>query len=105
MALKYKHMAKVSNGNLLERKSCYFCYSVRYLENHHCVGGPNRPISDYFGLMLPVCGKCHDLLHDTDNSMNRELRAYAQKRFEEVHSYEEWMRIFRKNYLEDDRNV
>jgi hypothetical protein len=38
-------------------------------------------------------------LHDRDKELDRQLPQDAQRAFEKKYSHEEWMAIFRKNYL------
>ena len=40
-------------------KMCYFCFSERNLEKHHCFKGPNRKRADKDGLWCWLCPECH----------------------------------------------
>lgn len=81
---------------------CYFCGRVTELERHHVLGGvANRPLSEKYGLWVWLC---HE--HHTGNSgaqyvreKGDELKRLAQIAFEARHSHEEWMEVFKKNYL------
>ena len=72
------------------------------LQLHHVIGGTaNRKLSDQYGLVVWLCMDDHtgpDVVH-----MNREkgdaLKRLAQIAFEARHSHDEWMQVFRKNYL------
>ena len=83
-------------------KICFFCGRVTDLERHHVLGGvANRPLSEKFGLWVWLCPECHRDSHGAqyDRKKNRKLKELAQIAFEARHSHEEWMQIFRKNYL------
>lgn len=81
---------------------CYFCGSRLNLERHHVLGGvANRPLSEQYGLWVYLCHNCHT---GTDGAQynrerNQSLKRLAQIAFEARHSHEEWMQVFRKNYL------
>lgn len=84
-----------------DETSCYFCEKVIGLERHHILAGPNRKWSEKFCLTVMLCHDHH--LGKNGVQYNRELgdrlKRTAQKEFESRYSHDEWMRIFRKNYL------
>ena len=81
---------------------CYICGRVTELDLHHVMGGTaNRSLSDKYGLVVWLCRE-----HHTGNTgvhrnydKSERLKRLAQIAFEARHSHEEWMQIFRKNYL------
>ena len=80
---------------------CFICGRMTGLECHHILGGPNRKWSDAYGLTVMLC---HD--HHTgkdgaqyNRQMGDSLKRLAQIAFEARHSHDEWMNVFRKNYL------
>ena len=83
-------------------RRCFLCGRVNNIQLHHVIGGTaNRKLSDRYGRVVWLCMDDHtgqDGVH-----MNREkgdsLKRIAQTAFEERHSHDEWMRLFRKNYL------
>ena len=88
-------------------KECYFCGIRAGLEKHHVLAGvANRPISEKYGLKVWLCHNHHTGAHGAqyDEDLNRLLKQEAQKAFEIHHSREEWMKLIRKNYLEDENN-
>ena len=95
-------MAKPSKSIMQNGERCYLCGRVTVLERHHVLGGvANRPLSEQYGLWVYLCHNCHT---GTDGAQyNREkgdaLKRLAQIAFEARHSHEEWMQLFRKNYL------
>lgn len=84
-------------------------YSPRkYLEEHHVFGGPNRKISEHYGLKVYLCPKHHEgdidgqkeAVHRPDyNDYADMLHEIAQREFEKRHSREEFMKKFGRNYL------
>lgn len=87
---------------LQQGERCYLCGRTTGLFTHHVLGGSaNRKLSEKYGLTVRLCLDCHT---GTDGAQyNREkgdsLKRLAQIAFEARHSHEEWMEIFRKNYL------
>ena len=81
---------------------CYFCGCRVNLERHHVLGGvANRPLSEKYGLWVWLCHEHHT---GKDGAQyNREkgdaLKRLAQIAFEARYSRNEWMQVFRKNYL------
>ena len=89
--------------SILQRsKRCYFCGRETGLELHHIFGGvANRKLSDKYGLTVWLCHEHHTGTDGAqyDKEKNQSLKRLAQIAFEARHSHEEWMEIFRKNYL------
>ena len=87
----------------LEIPRCYACGSPNNLELHHIMHGTaNRRLSTRYGLVCYLCrmhhtGQCG--VHSGNIRLDKELKAVAQSRFEEIHGHKMWMDIFRKNYL------
>ena len=84
-----------------EEKVCYITGSQYNLDCHHqhIMGGPNRKLSEKYGLKVWLRHDIHMDLHDRDNDLKIQLKQEAQKVFEEKYSHELWMQLFRKNYL------
>ena len=83
-------------------RRCFICGRVTDLEEHHVLGGTaNRKLSEKYGLKVYLCRECHT--GDSGVHKNRwkgdSLKRLAQIAFEARHSHDEWMQIFRKNYL------
>ena len=74
------------------------------LEKHHIMNGPHRKKAEQLGLWVMVTPEEHRHLHDTKDGTKRrlELKAEAQRAYEKDHPRGEWMRLFKKNYLEED---
>lgn len=81
-----------------EKGICYLCNAVGYTEEHHMIHGANRKHAEKYGLKVYICKACHMGVHDKGIN-DRYLKEVAQRKFEENHTHEEFMRIFGKNYL------
>ena len=99
----------ISNIN----NTCHYC--GRYVQSphkHHIFGGPNRKISDRYGLWVWLCPHHHRLIHDS-SKVSKEMMQYyhelGQRAFEEWYmekfgesqekARKEFMRLFMKNWL------
>ena len=94
-------MSKSIMQNDLSR--CFLCGGMNGLEEHHIFGGPNRKWSEKYGLKVMLCGvECHRLgkhsVH-TNREVSDSLKRLGQIAFEARHSHQEFMEIFKKNYL------
>ena len=81
--------------NNLER--CYICKAKKE-DLHEIYGGKNRQTSMKYGLVIPVCRKCHKNI-PKDKCLNEKLHKVGQKAFEKVHKTENFMKVFGENYL------
>lgn len=89
-----------------DMEHCYLCQKMmkKHEVNKHEVffGTGNRIQSMKYGLIVPLCNNCHtiDNLSVHNNYFTDiKLKQLGQKIFEERYSHEEFMRIFKKNYL------
>ena len=85
------------------KKECYITKATEGLHKHHIFGGPNRKLSELYGLYVYLIPKYHT--GDKGVHFNREfdlqLKREGQMKFEAIHgSREDFIRIFGKNYLE-----
>lgn len=85
-----------------DKKECFICGAIADLHEHHVLFGPFRKKAEHFGLKVFLCPYHHNMsdygVH-FNKKIDVELKKMAQRKFEESHSREEWMRIFEKNYL------
>ena len=96
------NMGKPSKSIMQHAERCYLCGRVTGLERHHVLGGvANRPLSETYGLWVWLCHNCHTGKDGAqyNSEKGEHLKRLAQIAFEARHSHEEWMQIFRKNYL------
>lgn len=93
-----KHTPSIMTDDMTR---CYLC-GKRAEEVHHVIGGPFRPKSTKYGLVVPLCRACHNLppngVHFSRERMDA-LRADAQRKFAERYPDLDWMEIFKRNYL------
>lgn len=74
------------------------------LEEHHIFGGPNRHLSEEYGLKVYICPECHRtsaraVHQDPAGEANWYLQTEGQKAFEEHFPGLSFREIFGKNYL------
>ena len=98
-----------------KNKECYLCrkqaarsgyygpLSTAGLEQHHIMHGTaNRKISEKYALKVWLCIRHHregpEAVH-VNRNIDLELIKDGQRKFEELHSRDEWMSAFMKNYL------
>lgn len=86
-----------------DMKHCYICGTTQNIHKHECIHGiAHRKLSIKYGLVVPLCGVHHNLSKEgvhMDPKKDRELKKIAQQAFEEKYSHEEFMAVFKKNYL------
>lgn len=81
---------------------CFFCGRETGLERHHIWAGvANRPLSEKYGLWVWLCHECHTGKDGAqyDREKNQSLKRLGQIAFEARHNHDEWMKIFKKNYI------
>lgn len=92
------------------KKECYMCRKLfgpyvdlpyKGLELHHMIPGTaNRKKSDKYGLVVWLCPKHHRYIHSSGGAFDmKDMKAYAQLRFEHDHTREEFIKEFGKSYL------
>lgn len=79
----------------------YRCHPV--LQEHHIFGGPNRPISEAYGLKAKLCLDHHldgdEAVHQNAEIMELMHRE-GQQAFELTHSRTDFIRLFGRNYMD-----
>lgn len=76
---------------------CYLCGNKKQ-ELHELIEGKNRQASMKYGLVIPICRKCHNLVTN-DRTLQEKLHKVAQKEFKKHYKSENFVQIFGKNYL------
>lgn len=76
---------------------CYICGHKKE-DLHELVGGKNRQVSMKYGLVIPLCRKCHNLI-ENDETLKKKWHKVAQKEFKDYYKSENFVQIFGKNYL------
>lgn len=88
---------------LQTKNECWKCHDTRNLHTHEVFyGTANRKKSIDYGLQVKLCGKHHNLSTEGvhfNKALDKELKTYAQKKFEELYGHDKFMEIFKRNYL------
>lgn len=108
----------MSKSILQSTKECYLCrrdaidldyhgeLTDKGLDKHHIMFGTgSRRLSEHWGVWVYLCKKHHNEDHGLfavhyNRELDKILRTDAERAFIERHSFDEWMRVFGKNYLE-----
>lgn len=82
---------------------CYLCGKYGSTEVHHIFGGPNRTLSEDYGLKVDLCLECHQFgphaVHK-DSAVMEELHRQGQEAFEaQQGSREEFRKTFGRSWL------
>lgn len=85
----YQKTIELYNGR------CAICGNTN-IHLHHIFEGSNRKNSTKYGMIVPLCQKHHEWVHKTNYKGFKEK---AQREFEKTHTREEFIKIFRRNYL------
>lgn len=94
-------------GNSIIVKDMEYCYVCGKAgpEWHHVVFGPNRELSDYYGLIIPLCYKHHRAnktgVHGGNKALDDNLKRMAQEAFERTYPELNFREIFGTNYKEE----
>ena len=83
-------------------KHCYLCEKLATCKHEAFFGTADRKLSMKFGLVFPLCDNCHTAENTAVHNnyfTDIKLKQIAQRKFEEKYSHEEFMEIFKKNYL------
>ena len=80
---------------------CFLCGSSRHIEWHHCFNGPLRKKSTEYGLVVPLCDKCHRGDNGVHNNHEKMLfiKRIGQQMFAKYYPKLDFIKIFHKNYL------
>ena len=87
-----------------EESVCYLCEGRAECVHHIYYGTKQRSVSDKMGFVVPLCNRCHNMSDNSVHFNHRKdmfLKQKCQRKFEETHSREEFMRLIGRNYLEE----
>ena len=93
------------NSIIQQDKSCYVCGSRSNLELHHCIYGMGkRKLADKYGLTIYLCHKHHtgsDSAIHFNKPLDNLVKELAQTKAMNYYNWtiEDWMKIFRRNYV------
>ena len=94
-----------------EDETCFLCIYLHFdyqrrrgLEEHHIFGGPNRTLSEKFGLKVYLCHEHHqnspESVHNNkDPQYNLLLKQEGQKAFMKQYPDKDFVKVFGKSYL------
>ena len=100
---RQSHPKSILPGNRKDR--CYLCGLPGPTEEHHIFGGPNRRLSEEYGLKVDLCRECHQTgaaaVHRNKETMQM-LHELGQQAFEnQIGSRDGFMKIFGRNYIDE----
>lgn len=88
---------------LQKEKRCFCCGTAAGLHCHHVFyGTSNRKHSERYGLTVFLCGFHHNLSNNGvhfNKPLDTKIKQYAQAKFEESHTREDFIRIFGRSWL------
>lgn len=73
---------------------CFICGAAK-CDFHEVFGGMNRSKSMEHGLVIPICRGEHSNIRNYEDWLHR----IGQKKFEETHTREEFIKEFGKNFI------
>ena len=77
---------------------CYICNKARKDDLHEIFEGSNRQTSMKWGLVIPICRKCHDEWK-TNKEIKEAVRKEAKEKFYKLYSKEKFLEVFGKFYI------
>lgn len=91
--------------SILQRiKECYVCHAKTGLHKHHIFFGKNRSMSERNGFTCHLCWNDHEGTYGVHGKYGDELdlrlKQDCQRKYEESHPREEFMKLVGKNYLD-----
>lgn len=95
--IKYSTLGNMKSIITDDTKRCINC-GMPATHCHHCFEGPDKPLSEKYELMIPMCAWCHYQLHQ-NQEMNLHYKRLGQEAFERKYPGEQFNKIFRKSYL------
>ena len=105
-----KKKRKKHHKSIIDRDmkgQCFICGKTGYTERHHIYGSANRKYSEQYGLTVYLCPECHrtsDVSAHKNKEVRYTLQRIGQRTFEtKCGSREQFVKMFGKNYLEDEK--
>lgn len=95
---KVKAFAGVSKDRCFLCREYFVPGTVKARHMHHMIHGTaGRTLATRYGLIIPLCERCHDVLHRTGEN-DLAIEQLAQEEFEKVNGHAAWMAVFGKDY-------
>ena len=91
------------------KKKCFICSKQYFLHEHHIFFGTGkRNISEKNGFKVWLCVDHHTGEHGVHSKRGHELDLFlkreCQRKFEETHSRNDFIKLIGRNYREEDSN-
>lgn len=88
------------------QRECYLTGTTENLHKHHIYAGGRRKISDREGFWVYLTGYYHNQSNEgvhgkNGHALDWKLKQECQRKYEETHSREEFIRLIGRNYLEE----
>lgn len=106
---RFRHPKSILQNK--ESRTCYLCGLLHddwspkpELEEHHIFGGPDRILSEAYGLKVYLCPNHHLYGHEAvhyNKKVRQQLQAEGQQTFEREYPQKDFRKIFRKNYINE----
>ena len=77
---------------------CELCGQTAVDRHHVFFGAKCRHWAEKYGLVAPLCRRCHAHVH-ADRQTDLRLKVKYQTQFEQEFGHELWMRVFGRSYL------
>ena len=90
------------NSILQSEKECFLTHRKSGLHKHHIYGGPNRRISEKNGFFIWLVPHYHNMSEEGihfNKKLDLEVKRLCQKKYEETHSREEFIKLIGRSYL------
>lgn len=88
---------------LQNKKECFVCHTIYNLHLHHIIFGKNRKKCDEDKLMIYLCKDHHEGTYGVHgkkgHNLDLELKRMAQRKYEETHTRDEFIKRYKKSYL------
>ena len=68
------------NGIKVNEGVCWCCENTTNITNHHCIPKCMNPVKN---VEIPLCQKCHDVLHAQDMTLTQRFAYKIQKTLED----------------------
>ena len=86
-------------------EKCHRCGTEGQMAHHHLIPGtPGRRLSEEYGLIVPLCPKCHEFVHSgkpTAIKALKQMRRFGQLKAmkEQGWTEDQFRSVFGKSYL------
>lgn len=86
-----------------DNEQCHRCGVIGQMAHHHLIpGNGTRKLCDKYGLVVPLCPKCHEYVHSGRGVKTlQQLRRYGQLKAmnEQKWTEQQFREVFGKSYL------